>query len=105
MIGYEWTVYASSSNDPIIACGITDDPTQAVRVVEFILRTLDRAGWGMLTRVVVSSGAMRPNMLDNWPPAGEIEICRRARDGGFSWMPFDSQDDKAVGLGSVSEYR
>jgi hypothetical protein len=32
MIGYEWTVYASSSDDPIIACGITDDPAQAVTV-------------------------------------------------------------------------
>lgn len=103
MIGYEWTVYASRSNDPIIACGITDDPTQAVTVVEFILRTLDHAGWGMLTRVTVSSGMMRPNMLDNWPPAGQIEICRRSRNGGFKWMPFESQDDKAVSLRSPSQ--
>jgi hypothetical protein len=88
MIGYEWTVYAGNSNDPIVACGITDDSAQAATLVEFVMRTVSRAAWGMLARVTVSTENIRQHPIDTWPPAGKIQVCKRDRSGGFTWLPY-----------------
>jgi hypothetical protein len=96
MIGYEWTVYACNSDDPIVACGITDDAGQAVTLVEFLMQTVDRAGWGMLAKVTLSTEMIRPHPVDTWPPTGKIQICRRNRSGGFTWLPYDSMPSEVT---------
>jgi hypothetical protein len=92
-VGFQWTVYhQQSDNDThgIVANGITDRPDRAKTVVEMILADVDEAAWGLLVRVVldVSSAYRAEQPVGDWPPAGEIQLCRRAEGGGYLWGPL-----------------
>ncbi len=90
MIGYQWTVYHRHSGhgeDGIVANGITDNPNRARSLVETILAEVDNAAWGLLLRVVIEHG-FRVDPVAGWPPAGEIQVCRRTADGGMRWGPL-----------------
>jgi len=90
MIGYQWTVYHRHSGhgeDGIVANGITDNPDRARSLVEMILAEVDNAAWGLLLRVVMEHG-FRAGPVGGWPPAGEIQVCRRAADGQMRWGPL-----------------
>jgi hypothetical protein len=90
VIGYEWTVYAASSHEPIVACGITPEPAKATKLVELVLRDVDRAAWGMLLKVTVAAEPIRHGPLNTWPPTGQIQVCRRDRKGNLIWKALDS---------------
>jgi hypothetical protein len=93
MIGYQWTVYHRHSgyeSDGILATGITDNPDKAKSLVEMTLAEVDDAAWGLLLRVALDSRSsfLRASQTADWPPAGEVQVCRRATDGGFRWGPL-----------------
>jgi hypothetical protein len=97
MIGYQWTIYhqhSSYNSDGILAAGITDDPDKAKSLVELVLTESDQAAWGLLLRVAMDSWAAfrRPSQTAGWPPAGEVQVCRRANGGGFCWGPLFPHD-------------
>jgi hypothetical protein len=97
MIGYQWTVYhrhSSHESDGILASGITDDPGKAKSLVEMILAEVEQAAWGLLLRVALDSlsSFLRPTQTATWPPAGEVQVCRRAGDGSFHWGPLFPND-------------
>lgn len=81
--------------DGILANGITDKPERAKSVVEMILTDADEAAWGLLVRVVLDTGSARytEDPVGDWPPAGEIQACRRAGNGGFNWGPLYPRDN------------
>jgi len=101
MIGYQWTVYHRHSgyeSDGILATGMTDKPDKAKSLVEMILGEHDHAAWGSLLRVAMDawSSSSRTNQTADWPPAGEIQVCRRASGGCFRWAPLYPRDGVEV---------
>lgn len=91
--GFQWTVYHRYSGHGeagILAAGITDQPGRARSVVEMILADADDAAWGILLRVLLDPGSAYPgsDQVPGWPPAGQIQLCRRTTTGGFSWGPL-----------------
>jgi hypothetical protein len=83
----QWVVFAERSTDAMIATGITDKPSAARRIVEAIMADARNAGWGEVLRVPVPGEAPADAELSEWPPPGEVYICRRATRG-YRWMPL-----------------
>jgi hypothetical protein len=101
MIGYQWTVYRGHDGDGpdgIVATGMTDQPDKAKSLVETIVGEHDHAAWGSLLRVAPGGGqsSWRADQAAGWPPAGEIQVCRRAGDGCLSWGPLYPRDRAEV---------
>lgn len=97
-VGYQWAVYhrySGHGSAGILATGITDDPVRARTVTESVMDNADEAAWGLLIRVVLDvNSAYRAEHPDSdWPPAGEIQCCRRAASGGFTWKPLFPRDN------------
>jgi hypothetical protein len=92
MIGYQWTVYHQWSGhnaDGILAAGVSSRADQAKTAVETILATQDSAACGLLVRICLDGlpgGDAVPEA--DWPPPGEMQLCRRTRDGGCLWAPM-----------------
>jgi hypothetical protein len=96
MIGYQWTIYHRHSGhglDGMLAGGITEDPQKARGLVETILAEDDGAGCGLLVRVEFEGASpygigvvLEPSA--DWPPPGQVVLCRRKTDGGFWWGPL-----------------
>jgi hypothetical protein len=102
MIGYQWTVYhrhSAHESDGILAAGITDKSDKAKSLVETILTEVDHAAWGLLLRIAMDpwSSFGRPSQTADWPPAGEVQVCRRATSGGFRWGPLFPNDRVEAG--------
>jgi hypothetical protein len=101
MIGYQWTVYHESSahgTDGILASGITDKPEKARMLVEMILAEVEHAVWGLLLRVPMNEGPSysEADPAADWPPTGEIQVCRRTTNGGFRWGPLYPRERVSV---------
>jgi len=108
MIGYQWTVYRRHDGggpDGIVATGVTDQPDRAKSLVETIVGEHGQAAWGSLLRLVLGGGqsSWRADQVAGWPPAGEIQVCRRAGDGGVSWGPLPPGDCRGIGDADASE--
>lgn len=82
-----WEVLPSDSRFPIVASGISNDSDKARRDVETAMAEPD-AGFGHLVRTAVPGLFPAHADRERWPPLGEIQQCRRNRDGGFSWRPL-----------------
>lgn len=97
-VGFQWAVYhqhSSHGTSGILANGITDKPAKAKTVVEMILAQVDEAAWGILVRVVLDLGSAYhvEEPLGDWPPAGEVQYCRRATNGDFTWDSLYPRDN------------
>jgi hypothetical protein len=93
MIGYQWTICHRSSahnSDGILATGITDNPEKAKLLVELVLTSVEQSAWGLLLCVAMDSAASacRTDQVADWPPAGEVQVCRRTTNDGFRWAPL-----------------
>jgi hypothetical protein len=82
-----WEVLPSDSRSPIIASGISADAVKAQRDVEGAM-TAPGAGFGHLVRTAIPGLSPLFDERKAWPPLGEVQQCRRARNGGFSWRPL-----------------
>ena len=72
MSSYTWRVYPVRSDAAMIATGISSDPARARSCVEQVLGSHpDGAAWGLLLG-----------------PDAAMDVCRRARDGGYHWGPL-----------------
>lgn len=92
-----WEVLPSDSRFPIVASGITNDADKARREVE-IAMAKPGAGFGHLVRTAIPG--LAPDHKDRklWPPLGEVQQCRRNRNGGFSWRPlYPAVPERAAG--------
>jgi hypothetical protein len=88
-----WAVLSRFSSAPLVASGATCDPQAAKSHVERILLENDAAGLGQLAREVIPF--TRPITADwrQWPPVGQLQMCRRTRDGGCSWRPMHERPE------------
>jgi hypothetical protein len=85
----QWAVFPALSSDAMIAAGITDKPGMAQSVVEAIMAVSPDAGWGEVVRIAVPGEPPTDAELSEWPPPGEVYICKRAvNDGEHKWMPL-----------------
>jgi hypothetical protein len=87
-IAVQWAVFSASSTGAVIANGLTGKPSIARWLVETILADVRNAGWGEVLRVPVPGEAVTETELSQWPPPGEVHVCRRAALGGYMWMPL-----------------
>jgi hypothetical protein len=84
----------------MIATGMTDKPAMAQSVVEAIMAVSPNAGWGEVMRIGVPGEPPTEAELSEWPPAGEVYICRRAANGDtHKWLPLfpDNRPSPATG--------
>lgn len=79
-MAYTWTVYPERSDAAMIATGITDDAVLVRNYVEAALQRAEESAWGLLVG-----------------PSGRIEVCRRARAGGFFWGPLFAPPESTTG--------
>lgn len=79
-----WEVLPSESRSPIIASGISTDPAKARLDVEAAMSS-PGAGFAHLVRTAVPGLCPAFDDRRAWPPLGEIQLCRRDRNGGFAW--------------------
>jgi hypothetical protein len=88
-----WAVLSRFSSAPLVATGATCDPQSARQQVERILLENDAAGLGQLTREVIPF--TRPTARDwqQWPPVGQILMCRRNSGGGCTWWARHQRPD------------
>jgi hypothetical protein len=78
----------------MIATGITDKPSAARWIVESVMAEVRNAGWGEALRVPLSGEPPTDAELAEWPPPGEVWVCRRAQRCGYKWMPlFPAEPD------------
>jgi hypothetical protein len=85
----QWVVFPAVSSDAMVATGITDKPAVARSVVEAVLACAPEAGWGEIVRIAVTGEAPADDDLSEWPPPGQVQVCRRAgRNGEYKWMPL-----------------
>lgn len=82
-----WEVLPSDSRFPIVASGMSTDAGKAQRDVESAM-TAPGAGFGHLVRTAIPGLAPHFDERMTWPPLGEVQQCRRTRNGGFSWRPL-----------------
>jgi hypothetical protein len=88
-IAIQWAVFPALSSDAMIATGVTDKPGMAQSVVEAIMAISPNAGWGEVVRIAVPGERPSDAELREWPPPGEVWVCRRAADDGeHKWMPL-----------------
>jgi hypothetical protein len=83
----EWIVFAELSTDATIAAGNAVKGSTARWMVETILANVPNAGWGEIVRVAAGQLAAEPD-LGEWPPAGQVYLCRRAARNGYKWVPL-----------------
>jgi hypothetical protein len=95
----QWVVFAERSTDAMIATGITDKPSAARGTVEAIMADVGNAGWGEVLRVPVPGEAPAVAETSEWPPQGEVYVCRRAARGGYNWMPLFPRRPGIAGCG------
>jgi hypothetical protein len=92
----QWVVFAERSSDVMVAIGITDKPSAARWIVEAIMADTSNAGWGEVLRVPVPGEAPPGPGPGEWPPPGEVFVCRRDTRGGYKWPPlFPAGPDSA----------
>jgi hypothetical protein len=84
----QWAVYPARSTDAMIAAGVTDKPDAARSAVEAVLSVAPNAGWGEVVRIVVPGEFPTDDELSEWPPLGEVHVCRRAADDAYAWLPL-----------------
>jgi hypothetical protein len=84
----QWAVYPALRTDAMIAAGVTDKPDAVRSAVETILSLAPDAGWGEVVRIVIPGEFPTDSELSEWPPPGEVHVCRRAADDGYSWLPL-----------------
>lgn len=82
-----WEVLPYDSGSPIIASGICTDAAKAKRDVEAAM-SAPGAGFGHLVRTTIPGLVPPFDERRAWPELGEVQQCRRARSGGFSWLPL-----------------
>jgi hypothetical protein len=87
-VSVQWVVFAELSTDAMIATGITDKPSAARWIVESVMADVRNAGWGEVLRAPVPGESPTDAELAEWPPPGEVWICRRAHRDGYKWMPL-----------------
>ena len=87
-IAVQWVVFSELSGDAIVATGITDKPSAVQWMVEAILTDVRNAGWAEVRRVPVYGEVATEEELTQWPPPGEVYLCRRAARGGYKWLPL-----------------
>jgi hypothetical protein len=90
-----WEVLPAESGSPIIASGITTDAAKARLDVEVAMSS-PGAGFAHLVRTSIPG--MRPALDDRraWPPLGEVQLCRRDRNGGFAWRALHGFPEEAA---------
>jgi len=81
----QWAVFPELSTDPMVATGITGEPSTARWLIETILADARHAAWGEMLRVPVPGEAPAAAETSQWPPPGEVYVCRRAAGGGYRW--------------------
>jgi hypothetical protein len=79
-----WEVLPSDSHSPIVASGISTDVAKARLDVEAAM-TAPGAGFAHLVRTAIPGLGPDFDERQAWPPLGEIQLCRRNRNGGFIW--------------------
>lgn len=91
-----WEVLPSDSRFPIVASGVSTNADKARGDVE-VAMAKPGAGFGHLVRTAIPG--MSPNGKDRkvWPPLGEVQQCRRKRNGGFFWRAlYPSVPERAL---------
>ncbi|MGH3171704.1 MAG: hypothetical protein ACRDN0_38315 [Trebonia sp.] len=79
-----WEVLPSDSHSPIVASGISTDAAKAKLDVE-VAMTSPGAGFAHLVRMAIPGLGRGFDERHTWPPLGEVQLCRRNRNGGFTW--------------------
>jgi hypothetical protein len=79
-----WEVLPSESQSPIIASGVSTDTAKAMLDVEAAMAA-PGAAFAHLVRTAIPG--LSPDFVERhaWPLLGEVQLCRRNRNGGFTW--------------------
>lgn len=95
-----WEVLPSDSQSPIIASGISTDAAKARLDVEAAMAT-PGAGFAHLVRTAIPGLCPDFDEREAWPVLGEVQLCRRNRNGGFTWHALHAMRD-GTGRAAVS---
>lgn len=87
-----WEVLPSDSRSPTIASGISTDAARAMLEVETAM-SAPGAAFAHLVRTAIPGLFPAFDERQAWPPLGEVQLCRRDRNGGFIWRALHGIED------------
>lgn len=90
-IGYRWKIYhqrSDANGDGTAAAGVVTSASAAKGLVEFILRCMDEAAFGILVRIADERLPEPPEPEPDWPPPGVTMTCTRTVTGSLRWAPL-----------------